>query len=244
MRTNACAVCSQNRNMAATGGWLDRSSYMNFGNRVKNTNLENTNMDYCSRIFVWICILLLYPYKCNYFDFYFNWRNNIILLLQMITNNFYSYGPCFVIVIKPNTHTFNTINNKTSCNFKYINLSNYFLNICRLKSNANHINTADGRGAHLLPWWCRKSSDPHHSGPDHHLTLPKQRPAENLPSAHANPQVWIWLKNVNTPPTPEPMPMFPPSASIENYYTNTDDSCISSPCKVNEVVYEEISGIG
>lgn len=98
-----------------------------------------------------------------------------------------------------------------------------------------------GSSAHL--WWCRKSNVDPHVSELHHNTIPKHRPAESLPAAHANPQVWIWLKNVNTPPTPEPI-QFPPSASIENYYTNTDDSCLSSPCKVNEVVYEEISGIG
>lgn len=105
------------------------------------------------------------------------------------------------------------------------------------------VNGGGGGGAHLLPWWCRKASDPHDN--EHHTMQPhKQRPAEDLP-ASANPQVWIWLKTVNTPPTPEPIPMFPPSASIENYYTNTDDGCMGSgSCKVTEVVYEEIAGIG
>lgn len=89
----------------------------------------------------------------------------------------------------------------------------------------------------------------------HDMSLPKQRPAHLMDSGgiitptngnsggggSANPQVWIWLKTVHTPPTPEPMPMFPPSASIENYYTNTDTN---DGGKVTEVVYEEIAGIG
>lgn len=95
-------------------------------------------------------------------------------------------------------------------------------------------------GAPLIPWWCRRSIN---TSAETQNQEPKQRPAEELPvTAHANPQVWIWLKNVNTPATPEPIP-FPPSVSIENYYTNTDDN-ISSPSKVSEVLYEEISGIG
>lgn len=57
-----------------------------------------------------------------------------------------------------------------------------------------------------------------------------------------NPQVWIWLKDVNTPISNDII-TFPQSSSIENYYTNNDDN-ISSPSKVSEVVYEEISGIG
>ncbi|XP_037048510.1 uncharacterized protein LOC119083358 [Bradysia coprophila] len=96
-------------------------------------------------------------------------------------------------------------------------------------------------GAPLIPWWCRRTDL--NTSPDTQNQEPKQRPAEELPvTAHANPQVWIWLKNVNTPASTEPIP-FPPSVSIENYYTNTDDN-ISSPSKVSEVLYEEISGIG
>lgn len=96
-------------------------------------------------------------------------------------------------------------------------------------------------GAPLIPWWCRRTDI--NTANETHNQEPKQRPAEELPvTAHANPQVWIWLKNVNTPATPDPIP-FPPSVSIENYYTNTDDN-ISSPSKVSEVLYEEISGIG
>lgn len=105
--------------------------------------------------------------------------------------------------------------------------------IFRLKSTNRSSNT-------LIPWLCRKADL---SGSESSPSVPKQRPAESLPvQPHANPQVWIWLKNVNTPPTPEPI-TFPPSVSIENYYTNTDDN-VSSPSKVSEVVYEEISGIG
>lgn len=109
----------------------------------------------------------------------------------------------------------------------------FFLSFSRLKTST---------GAPLIPWWCRRSDI--NASAEAQNQEPKQRPAEELPvTAHANPQVWIWLKNVNTPATPgEPIP-FPPSVSIENYYTNTDDN-ISSPSKVSEVLYEEISGIG